>query len=214
MSNSFFNPRICQGALILTTLALSGLSAVSAQQIGPDGFGPSPVVQDFTGLGLFFSNATPLVLNGATYSTDTNTFRYVDFGSSNSFGEAIGNDTDTGFVQVVLDTPVLQAGGYVGASSSLVSFFDSSNVLLGTVTTADTSAPAFAGFQSLDDPIKTVIFTDTDANNRILILDRFTTGMNSPVPEASTTISFGLLLALGMGGVVIAGKRRRASVAV
>ena len=37
------------------------------------------------------------------------------------------------------------------------------------------------------------------------------TDLNSaPVPEASTTISFGLLLALGLGGLVVAGRRRRA----
>jgi len=32
---------------------------------------------------------------------------------------------------------------------------------------------------------------------------------NSPVPEASTTVSLGLLLALGMGAMVIAAKKRR-----
>jgi hypothetical protein len=31
----------------------------------------------------------------------------------------------------------------------------------------------------------------------------------APVPEASTTVSLGLLLMLGMGGVVIAGKRKK-----
>ena len=35
-----------------------------------------------------------------------------------------------------------------------------------------------------------------------------TLDINSPVPEASTTISFGLLLALGLGGVIAARKRR------
>ena len=35
-----------------------------------------------------------------------------------------------------------------------------------------------------------------------------------PVPEASTTVSFGLLLALGMGGLVIAARRKRASSAL
>ncbi len=33
----------------------------------------------------------------------------------------------------------------------------------------------------------------------------------SPVPEASTTVSFGLLLLLGLGGVVIAKKRRQSA---
>jgi len=32
----------------------------------------------------------------------------------------------------------------------------------------------------------------------------------APVPEASTTVSFGLLLALGLGGLVIAAKRKKA----
>ena len=32
----------------------------------------------------------------------------------------------------------------------------------------------------------------------------------APVPEGSTTVSLGLLLALGMGGLVVAGKRRKA----
>ncbi len=35
-------------------------------------------------------------------------------------------------------------------------------------------------------------------------------GPSAPVPEASTTVSLGLLLALGLGGMVVAGKRRKA----
>ena len=38
----------------------------------------------------------------------------------------------------------------------------------------------------------------------------FTAGF-APVPEASTTVSFGLLLALGMGGTVVAAKRKKAA---
>lgn len=33
--------------------------------------------------------------------------------------------------------------------------------------------------------------------------------VSAPVPEASTTVSFGLLLALGMGGLVVAAKRKK-----
>ena len=36
----------------------------------------------------------------------------------------------------------------------------------------------------------------------------------APVPEASTTVSFGLLLALGLGGLVVAAKRRKTNGAV
>lgn len=41
-------------------------------------------------------------------------------------------------------------------------------------------------------------------------VDFLTVGITSaPVPEASTTASFGFLLALGLGGLMIAGKRRK-----
>ncbi len=33
--------------------------------------------------------------------------------------------------------------------------------------------------------------------------------LNSPVPEAATTVSFGLLLALGLGGLVVAARRKK-----
>ena len=36
--------------------------------------------------------------------------------------------------------------------------------------------------------------------------------LGAPVPEASTTVSFGLLLALGMGGVVLAARRKKQNV--
>jgi hypothetical protein len=38
-----------------------------------------------------------------------------------------------------------------------------------------------------------------------------TPALDNPVPEASTTVSFGLLLALGLGGLVVASKRRKAT---
>ena len=52
--------------------------------------------------------------------------------------------------------------------------------------------------------------TSTSGNNR---LDNLTiTGLSAPVPtpEASTTASFGLLLALGLGGVITSRRRKRA----
>ena len=36
------------------------------------------------------------------------------------------------------------------------------------------------------------------------------TDMNAPVPEASTTVSLGLLLYLGIGGLVVSARRRKA----
>ena len=42
-------------------------------------------------------------------------------------------------------------------------------------------------------------------------LDDVSVADAGPVPEASTTVSLGLLLALGLGGLVVAGKRRKAA---
>ena len=40
-------------------------------------------------------------------------------------------------------------------------------------------------------------------------LDNISVTPNAPVPEASTTVSLGLLLALGMGGLVVAARRKK-----
>ena len=42
-------------------------------------------------------------------------------------------------------------------------------------------------------------------------LDNVAVTQNSPVPEASTTISFGLLLMLGLGGLAVAKKRKQSA---
>ena len=47
-------------------------------------------------------------------------------------------------------------------------------------------------------------YNDGYADNLSLVL-----GQPAPVPEASTTVSFGLLLALALGGVAVVAKRRK-----
>lgn len=49
----------------------------------------------------------------------------------------------------------------------------------------------------------------TFRNNDFIRLNIITA---APVPEASTTASFGLLLALGLGGLAVAGRRKKANV--
>lgn len=50
--------------------------------------------------------------------------------------------------------------------------------------------------------------TDPARNNQANF-DNLSLTASAPVPEASTTISLGLMLALGMGGVVLAAKRKK-----
>lgn len=55
--------------------------------------------------------------------------------------------------------------------------------------------------------------TDSAGAANDLVTQNFQLNVNAPVPEASTTVSFGLLLALGMGGVVVAARRKKAQAA-
>ena len=46
-------------------------------------------------------------------------------------------------------------------------------------------------------------------NQNTFLLDDISVTAASPVPEAPTPISFGLLLALGLGGIVVAARRKK-----
>jgi hypothetical protein len=83
----------------------------------------------------------------------------------------------------------------------------------GSGTLADTGFPtAFYGVAATAPEIGGIANYTPTANQ-----PGFVAGFNvsyklisdAPVPEASTTVSFGLLLALGMGGVVVAGRRKK-----
>ena len=190
-------------------LLLSFGGQVLAQSIGSGAFGVGAVVDDFTGLGLPFSNVGSLVRPEGIYTFDTTTFRYLDFGGGYSFGEAIGNDSETGFIDVVLNNPAIRAGGWIGASASKVDFFDASNLLLGSVTTPDLdNGPIFAGWQSLSNPIKRIRFNDTDVDGQIIVIDRITTEQVSTVPEPG---SIALLTGLSVSGGLFAFRRLRRS---
>ena len=74
--------------------------------------------------------------------------------------------------------------------------------------------PSFTGFFDLgSDPSTRLVFVDnstTSATGTVQPFGLVTQFTFAPaVPEASTTVSLGLLLALGMGGVVVAGKRKK-----
>ena len=70
----------------------------------------------------------------------------------------------------------------------------------------------FFGFTTAS-PIATVLFSNpNDPGDGIpyALYDNVSFGMAAAVPEASTAVSLGLLLALGLGGVVMAARRKKA----
>lgn len=62
-----------------------------------------------------------------------------------------------------------------------------------------------AGVNTLD-----FIWTNTGNVGALNVQNLQGTAVSAPVLEASTTVSLGLLLALGLGGMVVAGRRKKA----
>ena len=100
------------------------------------------------------------------------------------------------------------------ADQLFLNVYNSSDTLLGTSTLL---IPAdFTGLKTLSLSAPGIAYAvfgsgPPSFNGSSVYADNFTYSTDNPVPEASTTVSLGLLLALGMGGVVIAAKRKKAA---
>jgi hypothetical protein len=162
--------------------------------IGEGDFGSNAVVQDYEGLGPPFSSPGPVVLGGDTYTTDQ-IVRYKDFDPPavpfpivGQSGFRVANNTDLGFIDIVLGTAVDRAGAFVvgeagfgGGWTVTVDFFDVSDVLLGSVLAADAvNISAFVGWEAEIGLIKRIRFTDTALNNSTLLVDNLTTEIVGP----------------------------------
>jgi hypothetical protein len=91
-----------------------------------DAVPPSPPPGGVTG------QSSPLVLNGITYSTSTSLMQIFNGTYVFSLESAIGTDSSSGYIDAVFDTPVLRAGGWVGASGARADFFAENNYFLGS----------------------------------------------------------------------------------
>ena len=79
-----------------------------------------------------------------------------------------------------------------------------------TLTLQQAGLPDASLFDVRFDPSGTATLMNS-ASDVTITPQSGTPGLDNPVPEASTTVSLGLLLALGLGGVVVASKRRKAA---
>jgi hypothetical protein len=109
-----------------------------------------------------------------------------------------------------------------GSTGTITLYYDGSQIGQKTATDTFDSLGA-TGFDSIGGAnvnFPSTFFTGSLTDVRIYngalsgsqVAASFLAGPNSsPVPEASTTISFGLLLALGLGGMAVAAKRKKSA---
>jgi len=185
-------------------LALTSLAAVSAARPAA----AQKLVYTLSGV-IFNDGATA----GGSFEFDgsTNTFGNLDILSTNGI-----TDTLIGAHYVTGDFATTIGGGNV---------FKFNNVASPRVTPGvnslvlDIAAPAVYNGVYLLRPgsLSQGGFSDSGelaplgVGARVVTAGAFIVSGGAPVPEASTTASFGLLLALGMGGLVIAAKRKKAA---
>lgn len=155
------------------------------------------------------ANGTPLAFPVNTVLLDT-----FDGGDGSSH-------TPTGPLDISFSSPISAFGLTVESSREDTSIFTfsaysgavSTQNLIGTFTyapvtqTASSPQSLFIGGQATGNQIVNIVVSDTsNASGNTSGTNDFYFGSVSsfsPVPEASTTISFGLLLMLGLGGVLI-----------
>ena len=132
--------------------------------------------------------------DGPNAATDNNTGSAFDAGLQETLAAGTYQVVVTEFDNFSNADP--ESSGYLGGTSLADGFYEAGK---GNFTGNDFGTPDQAGLG----------FIDADGNQRTssFTLD-IGNGPLAPVPEASTTVSFGLLLMLGLGGVAIRTRRK------
>ena len=214
-SRRISSPRI----FALAAVALASLAAAhpaSAQALLSDDFNSENggVGQlNYTGFASFNAVNVDLIGNGY-FDAVPGSGLYVDL-SGNSNG-SLTSSTEyalaPGAYELQFDLSNPDRGGYDVAANS-------TTVTLGSVYSQTFQLPVADAFTTFTEDFTvssaTTGFLSFAENNPTPTgdyLDNVSlTQLSDPVPEASTTVSFGLLLALGLGGVIAVRKKRQAA---
>ena len=151
------------------------------------------------------------------------------FTAPGSFNIYLATDNTTAFSALKFDATNLATGGIGSQLGTLytlgtATFSTTGNTNTGQLDTYNltfanaTAQNLFLGDVQSGSTIRLALGTATDttaatfagSTNTTLAGPTLTYTANAPVPEASTTASFGLLIVLGLGGVAIARRRKSA----
>jgi hypothetical protein len=210
----------------LSLLAVIAFVPASAGQILITDF-VSPTVETYTGLDALFGTdtadcgnklcaATPLLIDGNTYNTSANDnhfLRYINASPDNvdcsgGVGSCLNTDSDLGFIDVTLGTPMQRVGAFANTFGTFtVDFFAPDNSLLGSVSANDSSL-TFAGWQDTGG-IARIRVTDTQQNQTSMLFDDLT--FEGPVSKGTggTTVPEPAYSALLSAAVLIVALSRR-----
>lgn len=227
----FFRAGLAPALLAFFGAAFAG-PAHAQDVITFDNLSNEPSANFFTRLQT--ANGTSLVLDGVTFSADwyvignqyvnssiagaqTPTFLGSHSGSyvlNSPSGLEASLTTSKTLYGFWAGRPEYSDGTGLGSNGVLVDAVDASGKVLGSVNaTFQTKTPTFidtSSFASLTG-VAGYNFTSDNANwpnHAEMGIDDLTFSPTAPVPEASTTASFGLLFALGVGGLAVAARRR------
>jgi hypothetical protein len=177
------------------------IEKANAAQIGIADFN-SPIIEEFESFSGSLFPATPISVNGVTYTSNNGFLRFFPNTDAflNCFGGCITTDTENGFIDAIFDTTFNRVGAFLGAfagpNSASASFFSESDNLLGTVSFSGLPAgDEFVGFESLAG-IKRVRFQDLAAQNAVLSIDRLHRENIAAVPTPALLPG---LIGLGIG---------------
>ena len=197
--------------VVAALVLLSGANSIArADSIGIGAFGPTAVLTDLNNIGncCGAAFATPLTVGIYTFTTDDGLLRYDAIGFNNT--PSLSNNTDVGFINIAIapGANVIKFGFLVGHASEAqhhsetVSFFDTSNVLLGNVGVSSTGGLQFVGWENIAGFIGRVLVTDTDLNSSVVTVDNLVVEQ-TPLPAALP------LFVTGLGALGLLGWRRK-----
>ncbi len=199
-------PAQAQTTINFDSLTAGALASGGLEIVGPtyssQGFTLTPKTATIGGKNQFdaLAGSDPTYGDGETsLYTDGSTTLTKDGGGTFTF-----SGIDLGLVPIFAGRKATAQVIFTGtkADSTIVTVTDTLSITSGYQTFTN-----FAGFTNLT----SLVFAPTAAgSNNPPEFDNIKLDQPAPVPEASTTASFGLLLALGMGGLVIAVKRKKA----
>ena len=211
-------PALTLGTLTLGTLALTASAQAQATQYNSqasfnaatsgvttfnfNGYAPKNIQQYYL---------TGLTVDGVTFNAIDGVF-VVDpgFGTGNPFSgsQYLDNPASSGPLSVALPAGTTAFGAdfanYFSSSQATITALVNGQSFTFAAPGSFSNSSVFAGFTSTV-PITSLSFSDGFG----VVLDNVSIGSAIPaaVPEASTTVSFGLL-ALGLAGVVVAAKKK------